>query len=181
MSAPQSTRNSNLNASRKTLPSQQSVSKTSEGQAQPLRTLRLVSETPQPTRARWRSLLTFTTKAHILPFSLALVLSVASGIIIPALALFLGTIFDAFTAFGAGTIDGNLLMTKVSTNAIFLVALGGAGWVLNGTYFAFWVVFGELQAKAAREKLYQGMLEREMSWYDTRKTGIHAMVPRTQT
>ena len=90
-------------------------------------------------------------------------------------------IFDAFTAFGAGTVSGDALSSKVSTNAIYLVALGGASWFLNGTYFMMWLIFGELQAKSARDKLYAGMLEKEMAWYDNRKAGINALIPRTQT
>ena len=135
----------------------------------------------QAIQARWSSLFAFTTRAHMLPFSIALGLSVVSGVIMPALALFLGMIFDSFTAFGSGAVDGGTLADRVSMNAIYLVALGGASWLLNGTYFMLWLVFGELQAKSARDKLYAGMLEKEMAWYDNRKAGINALVPRTQT
>ena len=136
---------------------------------------------PKAVRARWRSLFAFTKKAHIAPLLVALVLSIISGVIIPALAIFLGWIFDSFTAFGAGSLDGDDLSRKVSTNAIYLTVLGGASWLLNGTYFTFWLVFGELQAKGARDELYTSMLEKEMAWYDMRKAGINAMIPRTQT
>ena len=99
----------------------------------------------------------------------------------PTMALFLGWIFDAFTAFGAGTIMGNDLAGRVTQNAMYLVILGGASWFFNGSYFMLWLVFGELQAKSARDALYIGMLEKEMAWYDNRKAGINALIPRTQT
>ena len=112
---------------------------------------------------------------------MALALSVISGVITPALAILLGMIFDSFTAFGAGTITHETLSRKVVTSVIWLLALGGASWLLNGTYFMFWLIFGELQAKATRDTLYASMLEKEIAWYDMRKTGINAMIPRTQT
>ena len=136
---------------------------------------------PKTVHARWRSLFAFARRAHTGPLLVALVLSIISGAIMPTLAIFLGWIFDSFTAYGAGTLDGDDLSRKVSTNAIYLVVLGGASWLLNGTYFTFWLVFGELQAKGARDKLFASMLEKEMAWYDMRKAGINAMIPRTQT
>ena len=131
--------------------------------------------------ARWRALFNFTTRAHILPLSVGVLLSIASGIIIPALALFLGRVFDSFTDFGAGRISGSELIKKVSQNAIYIVALGSASWLLNGSYYMFWLIFGELQAKSVRDKLFSGMLQKDMEWYDTRKAGISAMIPRLQT
>jgi ATP-binding cassette subfamily B (MDR/TAP) protein 1 len=69
----------------------------------------------------------------------------------------------------------------VSLDALALVGLGSASWLLNGGYFMLWLAFGELQAKSVREKLFDGMLEKDMEWYDMRKNGIGALVPRFQT
>ncbi len=132
-------------------------------------------------RAGWRSLFNFTTKKHSVTLLFAIILSIASGIIVPALAIFLGGIFDSFTAFGAGTVSGTLLMKDVSKDAIALVGLGSAGWFLNGGYFMLWLVFGELQAKNVRDKLFDGMLEKDMEWYDMRRNGVGALLPRFQT
>ena len=139
-------------------------------------------ETADPAlRARWRALFNFTTQAHVLPLSFGLLLSIASGVIIPALALFLGKIFDSFTNFGAGKLNGSELVHKVSQDGIYLVALGSASWALDGTFYMFWLIFGELQAKSIRDKLFNGMLEKDMEWYDMRRTGVSAMIPRLQT
>ena len=132
-------------------------------------------------RAGWRSLFNFTRKKHAITLALALILSVTSGVIIPALAIFLGSVFDSFTNFGAGKLSGSALLRKVSLDALALVGLGSASWLLNGGYFMLWLAFGELQAKSVREKLFDGMLEKDMEWYDMRKNGIGALVPRFQT
>ena len=132
-------------------------------------------------QASWKSLFNFTTKAHYIPLCLGLLLSVCSGIIIPALALLLGRIFDSFTDFGAGRLSGPGLISRVSQNATYLAALGSASWLLNGSYFMFWLVFGELQAKSVRDKLFNGMLQKDMEWYDLRKAGVGALIPRLQT
>ena len=137
--------------------------------------------TERADRASWRSLFNFTAKSHLFPLLAALALSVASGIIIPALALFLGKVFDSFTAFGAGSISGSSLIRKVSKNTVALAGLGCASWLLNGCYFMGWLVFGELQAKSVRDRLFDGMLQKDMEWYDMRKAGVGALMPRLQT
>ena len=135
----------------------------------------------QVRRAGWRSLFNFTSKRHGVPLFFAVIFSIASGIVIPALALFLGSIFDSFTRFGAGTLGGSDLVEKVSWQGLALVGLGSASWLLNGGYFMLWLAFGELQAKNVRDKLFDGMLEKDMEWYDMRKNGIGALLPRFQT
>ena len=132
-------------------------------------------------RPRWRSLFNFTARPHIVPLLLALTLSVASGIITPALSIFFGKVFDCFTAFGAGNISGADLLKKISTYGLALLGLGSASGLLNAGYFMFWLLFGELQAKGARDKLFTGMLEKEMEWYDMRKSGINTLISRLQT
>ncbi|KAF6231907.1 hypothetical protein HO173_009744 [Letharia columbiana] len=131
--------------------------------------------------ASWRSLFNFTSKWDTPPLLLALIFSIAAGIIAPALAVFLGKIFDLFTNFGAGEISGSDLLKKVSANAIVLVALGTASGLLHAGYFTVWLVFGELQAKHVREMLFDSMLEKDMGWYDMRTDGIDTLVSRLQT
>ena len=131
--------------------------------------------------ASWRSLFNFTSKIDILPLILALNLSIAAGIVTPVLAIFLGKIFDLFTNFGAGEISGPDLVKKVSRNAIVLAGLGTASGLLHASYFMLWLVFGELQAKHVRERLFDGMLEKDMGWYDMRIDGIDTLVSRLQT
>ena len=131
--------------------------------------------------ASWLALFSFTSVSHTIVFMLAIVLSIASGIVIPALAIFLGKIFDLFTSFGAGEIGGPELIKEVSEYGIALVGLGSASGILNSIFFALWLLFGELQAKSAREKLFYAMLEKDLEWYDMRKAGIEALISRQQT
>ena len=126
-------------------------------------------------------LFNFTTRQHIWCLSLALILSTASGIIIPAFAIFLGKVFNEFTLFGAAQITGGTLVDQVSTYSIALCVLGGANGILNSIFYCLWLMFGEYQARSAREKLFTGMLGREMEWYDLRDIGIEALVSRLHT
>ena len=131
--------------------------------------------------ADWRSLFNFTTKAHVPTLIIGILHAVASGIVIPALAFFLGKIFDTFADYGAGAMSGSDLTKQVSQKGFELLGLGFASWLLNGGFFVFWLSFGELQAKNVRNKLFDGMLQKEMEWYDMRKSGMNAMIPRLQT
>lgn len=135
----------------------------------------------QVERPGWRSLFHFTSRLHIFPLSVALALSIASGIIIPALAIILGKIFGLFTNYGANEISGSDLVKQVSIYGIALVGLGAVSGLLNAGFFMFWLIFGELQAKSIRDKLFEGMLEKDMEWYDMRKSGIDTLISRLQT
>ncbi len=138
-------------------------------------------DSSQTVRARWLSLFNFTSRSHSIPLALALFVSIVSGIIIPALAVFLGKIFDSFTSFGAGQISGSDLVKTVSTYGLALVGLGCASGLINAVYLMLWLVFGELQAKSARGKLFDKMLEKDMEWFDMRTSGIGTLISRLQT
>lgn len=139
-----------------------------------------VVDDPPVVRAGWRSLFNFTKKSHTTPLVLALVLSVVSGIVVPVVTIFVGRLFNSFTEFGGGKLSGPELVSKVSLDCLALVGIGGASWFLNGGYFMFWLVFGELQAKSARDQLFEGLMEKDMAWYDMRMDGIGALIPRLQ-
>ena len=131
-------------------------------------------------RAQWRSLFEFMNRRHAGVLAVAILLSIASGIVVPTLAYFLGRIFNLFADYAVKQITGATFSSKVSRYCLYLVALGSANWLLNGGFFAFWVAFGELQANSARQKLYDAMLHKEIAWYDTRRSGMSAIIPRFQ-
>ena len=131
--------------------------------------------------ARWGSLFNFTTRAHILPLVIAILLSIASGIIIPALAIFIGKLFNLFTDYGAGKLDGPALVHKISRYDLYMLILGGASMFCNTGYFGFWIYFGELQAKNVRDRLFDGLLEKDMEWFDMRTAGVNTLLSRLQT
>lgn len=131
--------------------------------------------------AHWGSLFNFTTRAHILPLVIAILLSIASGIIIPALAIFIGTLFNLFTEYGAGKLDGPALVHRISRYDIYMLTLGGASMYVNAGYFGFWIYFGELQAKNVRDRLFDGLLEKDMEWFDMRTAGVNTLLSRLQT
>lgn len=131
--------------------------------------------------ARWRDLFNYTSKTHSVALVFALILSVISGLIVPALALFFGKIFDYFTSFGEGQINRLELKQDVSKYACYLVVLGCVSGLLNACFYMLWMIFGELQAKGARENLFNGMIEKEMEWYDRRIAGISTHSSRLQS
>lgn len=131
--------------------------------------------------AGWGALFNFTTKAHILPLLIAILLSISSGIIIPALAIFLGKLFNLFTEYGAGKLSGPDLVHKISTYDLYMLGLGGASMLFNAGYFGFWLYFGELQAKSVRDRLFDGLLKKDMEWFDMRTAGVNTLLSRLQT
>lgn len=132
-------------------------------------------------RSKWMSLFNFTTRKHLVPLLSALFLTISAGILYPVTAIFLGKLFEAFSSFGAYKTTGDQLLERVVNNCIVLLALGSATWVLNGGYFTLWVAFGELQARCVRELLFEDMLKKDLEWFEMKKDGMGAFLPRLQS
>lgn len=137
-------------------------------------------ETQHAGRAKWQALFNFTSKQHALPLFLALVSSITSGIVIPALAVFLGKAFNEFSNFGSGKLTGHDLVRKVGNYSTVLCVLGGGSGLLNDAFYSLWLLFGELQAKKSRNMLFDALLKKDLQWYDMRKSGVEPLISRLQ-
>ncbi|KAK4953488.1 ATP-dependent permease, partial [Elasticomyces elasticus] len=135
-------------------------------------------ETSQP--APWKALFYFTTHSNLLPLISGIFFAIATGLISPTNSFLLGKIFDGFASLGSGklTIDE---FWKTELRYIYgTLAVGGASWLLHSLFFTSWLIFGELNAKNARDRLFKGLLAKDIEWYDMRLNGIGAMLPRLQ-
>ncbi|KAL1634321.1 ATP-dependent permease [Neofusicoccum ribis] len=131
-------------------------------------------------KTQWKDLFNFMTRKHTPIFVLAFILSIVCGMAGPANAYILGKVFDQFSKHAAGSITGEKMKEEVSKYCIYLVGLAAGNCLLNSVYFATWILFGETQARSARERVFAALLRRNMTWYDQRKNGVAAMVPRLQ-
>jgi len=132
-------------------------------------------------RASFSSIFAFTHKKHLAVLIPALLLTTLAGTMKPAIAIFLGHIFDELASFGCGSTTGDELLKNVSIWCIALTGLGIATMIVNGGFFSLWLVFGEMQARSLRDKAFRSMLEKEMEWYDLRADGIGSLITRIQT
>ena len=130
--------------------------------------------------APWSALFTFTTRRHAIVLSLAIFFSAISGANVPAKAYLLGKAFNSFTTFGAGVISGAELKKEVAKYCIYLAILGLANWLTSAAFFLFWLAFAEMQAKCARDRVFEGLLEKDIEWYELCRNGIAASIPRIQ-
>jgi ATP-binding cassette, subfamily B (MDR/TAP), member 1 len=129
----------------------------------------------------WSSLFVFTTKNHITVLCTAVFLNVTAGAIKPTVAIFLGYLFDELVNSRTENVPGAQVVKDVAKWCLLLAGLGFSAWIINGGYFALWMIFGDMQAKSAREKLFIGLLENDMNWYDLQMDGIGSLLTRIQT
>ncbi|KAF8541001.1 P-loop containing nucleoside triphosphate hydrolase protein [Trichophaea hybrida] len=117
----------------------------------------LLSEGEDAPKVSWLSLLTFTNKQHLMAVS-----SVPSQ--------------------DSGVAHWSLENSWPRLQIIlpYLTVLGCASWLLSGAFFATWLWFGELQAKAAREKLFDILIDKDIEWFEERKDGVSAMLSKGQ-
>ena len=131
-------------------------------------------------KAPWRALFFFTTKSNLPIFVTGIIFSLIAGASAPINAWIQGKIFENFSLLGASQLTGGKVYDDNKKYVLYFVALGGATWLCNTGEFACWMSFGELQAKSARDRLFHGLLEKDIEWYDMRKHGIGALLPRLQ-
>jgi ATP-binding cassette subfamily B (MDR/TAP) protein 1 len=140
----------------------------------------------QPTAAAsrkptWRAIFSFTTPCHIPTLLGGALLSIISGGLKPIVAIFLGKVLNAISAFIRGDSTKDQLMAEVGKWCLVITGMGVGIWLINGGFFILWLLFGEKQAKEVRERMFSALLRKKMSWYDLREDGISALLIRIQT
>lgn len=128
----------------------------------------------------WKALLNFTTKKHLPLLILSLICSIIVGIVTPAQAYLMGKVFSNFTKFGSGQIKESEFKHNEVLYSIYFIIIGGICWFFSTMMYAGWIMFGELQARSARERLFNALIERDIEWFDQRKDGVGALTGRLQ-
>ncbi|KAH6672406.1 ABC transporter-like protein [Halenospora varia] len=132
-------------------------------------------------KSSWRSLFAFTQRQHSGSLFIAIIFGIIAGFPQPVAAIFYGRIFSDMAKFGAGNATGAETLKSISLWCITLTAIGAATWLVQGIALLAEMIFGELQAKNVRKKMFEGMVDKEMEWYDLRKDGIASLLTRIQT
>ncbi|KAF2625903.1 multidrug resistance protein-like protein 2 [Macroventuria anomochaeta] len=128
----------------------------------------------------WRALFGFTTTSHITVLISALASAAAAAATLPVFSMIYGRIFSAYSDYGAGNLDGDELLSEVTRLCLIMTGVAAASWVLNSVFFCFFLLFGELQAKSARTRIFDVLVRKDMAWFDLRESGIAAFLPTIQ-
>jgi ATP-binding cassette subfamily B (MDR/TAP) protein 1 len=128
----------------------------------------------------WKSLFLFTRRAHLAVFIPAVLISAIAGLLQPAMAILFGRFFDAFSDYASQKINGSTFMDRTLSNVHGLLVIGVCTLLLKGSLLTLWLVFGELQSKSVRDRLFQSLLARETKWFDARTTGVDTLLSRLQ-
>jgi ATP-binding cassette subfamily B (MDR/TAP) protein 1 len=129
----------------------------------------------------WRCLFSFAKRKHIPTIISAAAWSIASAASQPVTAILYGKLFTEITGFGLGHLTAQQFLHNMSIWCIAVAVTAGCCWIVNGASLSSWMVFGELQAKSARSRIFSSMLEKELQWYDLKEDGIGSLLVRIQT
>jgi ATP-binding cassette subfamily B (MDR/TAP) protein 1 len=145
-----------------------------------IRSSRAQEEQQYVSGAGCKALFGFTTKKHLPILSGALLSAAVAAATLPVFAIIYGLIFRDYTDYGAGKLDSHALRSSVTKYCLILTGIASLNWMANSFYFFFFLTFGELQARSARNKIFDALIRKDMAWYDTRETGIAAFLPAIQ-
>jgi ATP-binding cassette subfamily B (MDR/TAP) protein 1 len=128
----------------------------------------------------WKTLFTFTTKQHLTVLVGGITAASVAALSMPAFAIVYGLIFGQYTSYGEGSIESNQLMSNITRFCIILTGLATLNWIANSFYFFCFLMFGELQARSARNRIFDALIKKDLAWFDMRETGIAGFLPTVQ-
>lgn len=128
----------------------------------------------------WKALFGFTTTSHIAVLISALASAAAAAATLPIFSVMYGLIFGAYSKYGAGESDGDELLSEITRLCVTMTGIAAASWILNSIFFFLFLLFGELQARSARTRIFDVLIQKDMAWYDMRESGIAAFLPTIQ-
>ncbi|KAI8623231.1 P-loop containing nucleoside triphosphate hydrolase protein [Xylariaceae sp. FL1651] len=146
------------------------------------------SEPKQPASSQWRQqqpsfrhLFAFTSWRYCWLLVAGLFMAVLVGALKTSMSVLLGRIFAVIAQFGAGQLTGPDTLAQVSSWCVLLAVVSGAGWLVNFGFMFSWVAFSELQAWNIRRMMFDGLLKKEMQWFDCQQDGVASLLVRVQT
>lgn len=128
----------------------------------------------------WKALFGFTTTSHVAVLISALASAAAAAATLPIFSIMYGRTFGAYSDYGAGKTDGDELLSEITRLCVIMTGIAAASWVLNSVFFFLFLLFGELQAKSARARIFDVLIRKDVAWYDMREDGIAAFLPTIQ-
>lgn len=132
-------------------------------------------------RHSWSCLFWFFSKSHYLTLTGALTFTIISGLVVPFMSIVLGHIFDSLAKFGLGTYTRDALLQRITGLIWKLVLLGVTSFLSSAFFYALWQLLAEFQARNARECVLEGLLAKQLKWFDNRKSGVASMLTASQT
>ncbi|KAI5917899.1 P-loop containing nucleoside triphosphate hydrolase protein [Camillea tinctor] len=138
-----------------------------------------VSSWPEQ-RASFRHLFVFSTWKDCSMLSTGLIAAMLSGALRISVSIILGKIFNTITEFGSGRLTSSETLAQVSSWCVILAVLGVAGWLVNSSFVFSWVAFSEFQAKNIRNRIFRGLLAKDMGWFDSQEDGIPSLLTRVE-
>lgn len=136
---------------------------------------------PGDVKGRWKHLFAFTRRSHAWSLAFALVATVIAAGLKTLLAILLGKTFDVMTAYASGVAGAEETKRGVAKWCFVLFGVGGANWIANMAFLALWIAFGELQANSARLDMFDTLLWKDMSWFDSQEQGVSSLLVQMQT
>jgi ATP-binding cassette subfamily B (MDR/TAP) protein 1 len=128
----------------------------------------------------WKALFGFTTKQHLPVLLGGFVGAIFAALSLPVFAILYGLIFREYTDYGAGKTDSDGIRNNVTRICIILTGIATITWITQSVYFFFFLTFGELQARSARNRVFDALIQKNMAWFDMRESGIAAFLPTIQ-
>ena len=141
-----------------------------------------LAQTQSKPAANISSLFLFFPNSHASYYLLiACLATVVSGLLVPAISIVIGKILDLLLRFSVETHNKKDLGPQVQGLIWHLAELGSGAFICNGVLHVMWQRCAYLQAKRARECVFEGLVVRELEWFDKRKHGVGAMLTQIQT
>jgi ATP-binding cassette, subfamily B (MDR/TAP), member 1 len=117
----------------------------------------------------WKHLFKFTQVKHLPALLPAICCSFIAGATKPVMTIYIGKFFTAFGGYTAKQVSLDDFKDRTLTSIYGFIVIGVATLAAKGGSTACWMIFGEMQARQIREQLFEGLLEKDLEWFDMRE------------
>ncbi|KAF6823669.1 ABC a-pheromone efflux pump [Colletotrichum plurivorum] len=93
----------------------------------------------------------------------------------------LGQFFQTITDYASGSSRPTETLVQTANWCIIISALGAGAFTSNALLMSTWIVFGEAQARTARQRTFDNLVHQELAWYDGQADGTPSLLIRIET
>lgn len=129
-------------------------------------------------RPRWTSLLAFSSRPQTYLLCISFASAISAGAAGPIYNIFFGKVLDLFTEFAGDQLDPSGFKRRVAFDSAIIAGIGVGNWILNALFLGLWMSLGQYQARTCYNRIFDRLLDKPISWYDTRQSGISALMPK---
>ena len=124
-------------------------------------------------------LLQYCDQLALVTGALALVASIANGLLTPGFTILIGRLYAGFAEYSSGALPASDLSALINRYCVVIVAIGVGAFAFGWLSMSLWLIFASRVAFHVRRRAYTFFIAQNASWYDALEENATSQVIKT--